>query len=146
MKKGKINTLGFSIVILLLSALLCAMANGYQMADTTLEITDIRGGLGQITVDVANTGDITAEEVAIFTTVTGGLFNNIDIYHQCSGCEICGTTLEPNAIKTESTLEAGVIFGIGPVEISVVASALNADEITTQVNGIVFGPWVIISP
>lgn len=144
MKIKKINKIGFSVALLFLSAMVGATVNGYQLSDTTLEITDIRGGIGEVSVDVTNTGDIAAEEVAIFTAVTGGLFGNIDIYHQCTGCEICGTTLEPNAIKTESTLEAGVIFGIGPIEIMVGATALNAEEVTKEVSGFVFGPLVII--
>ena len=144
MKIKKIDMIGFSVALILLGAMVGATVNGYQLSDTTLEITDIRGGIGEVSVDVTNTGDIAAEEVSIFTAVTGGLFGNIDIYHRCAGCEICGTTLEPNAIKTESTLEAGVIFGIGPIEINVGATALNAEEVTQEISGFVFGPLVII--
>ena len=145
MKIGKIGrkVTGLSLFLMLLITTAGALAGG-SSSETTLEITDIRGGLGSVIVDVTNTGDVTAEKLSIITAVTGGIFNQIDIYHRCSGCDMCGTTLEPNMTKTETTSEAGVIFGVGPIEINVSASASNADEVTQTTNGFVLGPIVII--
>jgi hypothetical protein len=57
---------------------------------------------------------------------------------------MCGTTLEPGMTKTESTREAGLLFGFGNIEIMVTASASNADEVSMTLSGFIFGPFVII--
>jgi hypothetical protein len=46
--------------------------------------------------------------------------------------------------KTESTLEAGVLFGIGPIKVSISASASNAEKVTEEITGFVVGPFVFI--
>lgn len=109
-----------------------------------LEISNIRGGIGKVLIDIKNTGDTVAEDLTSTISVTGGLFNKIDIYHECSGCSDCGTTLDPGAIKTESTGESGFIFGLGRVDVFVSVSATNAGEVTQTLNGIVIGALVIM--
>ena len=115
------------------------------MVDTELEINDIRTLLGGIETDVKNIGGSIAEEISISIYVSGGIFNNIDIQHDCGGCSQCGTTLASDGIKTENSLEAGFIIGLGTVEITVTASASNANEISRTVNGIVIGPFIILT-
>ena len=76
--------------------------------------------------------------------VKGGFLGRIDVIHICCGCCCCGTTLDPGAIKTESTREAGIIFGFGPITITASAAAVNAAEVTSEATGFVIGPIVII--
>lgn len=141
--KNKTKT---TIVIgLLFSLLLIPAISGQETDTTSLEIVNIRGGVGGITVDVENKGDVTANDVWIITTITGGFLGNIGIVHECTGCSACGTTLEPGAIKSENSLEAAFLIGFGPIEIATSAGATNANEISTVTTGFAFGPLVIIN-
>ena len=115
------------------------------LTETELEINDIRSILGGIETDVKNIGDFIAEDITISIYISGGILNNINIQHECGGCGQCGTTLISGSIKTENSLEAGYIFGIGTLEIIVTASASNANEISETVNGLVIGPFIIIN-
>ena len=118
---------------------------GNQNNDTTtLEIADIRGGICKVTADIKNTGSVDAESFKITLSVKGGLFNNIDIYQECSGCGNCGLTIPAGEIKTESTRESGLIIGFGQVAIIVTAEAANADLVTEEATGFVLGPFVLI--
>jgi len=118
---------------------------GEETAETELGIDGVAGHIGAVVVAVTNIGDAVAEDITITISVEGGILGKIDIYHECSGCSQCGTTLDPGAIKTESTLEEGFIIGFGQVEITVTASASNADEVTRTLNGLVIGPFIIIT-
>ena len=118
---------------------------GEEKAESELRIDQVVGTIGTVTVSVTNVGDTVAEDIAITISVEGGILDKIDIYHECSGCSQCGTTLDPGAIKTESTLEEGYIIGFGQVKITVIASASNADEVTKTFNGLVIGPLIIIT-
>ena len=113
--------------------------------DTTLEIVEVKGSLASVVVSVKNVGDVTAEKIAVTTSVTGGLFNNIDLTHACTGCSSCGSTLASGEIKVENTAEAGYLLGIGPIEINVATSASNADEVTGTYTGFIIGPIIIIN-
>lgn len=119
---------------------------GNQNKDnTTFEITDIRGGIFGVTVDIKNTGDVIAENFTITLSVKGGLLNNIDLYHECSGCGSCGKTIPAGGIKSESTREAGLILGFGNIDVIVNAEAENADLVTKEVTGFVIGPFILIN-
>jgi hypothetical protein len=96
-----------------------------QQSPTILDITEVAGGLGKVSVTVKNIGDSTAETITMMISVKGGILGRINITKICSGCDSCGTTIEPNAIKTESTAEAGKIVGFGPVTIMVSAEAFK---------------------
>jgi rhodanese-related sulfurtransferase len=115
-----------------------------SFSDTTLEISDIRSGIGSVIIDIKNVGDATAESINSIITVTGGIFNGINVEHTCSGCSSCGTTLEPDAIKTENSIEAGFILGIGNIDITASAWADNADEVSVSTTGFVIGPFIIL--
>ena len=146
MKKNRLNRRIFGLImgIILLMAFgpICI---GEETTETELGIDEVAGHIGKVVVSVTNVGDSVAEEVAITISVIGGILDKIDIYHECSGCSQCGTTLDPGAIKTESTLEEGLIIGFGQVEITVTASASNADEVTRTLNGLVIGPFIIVT-
>ena len=118
---------------------------GEETGETELEIHGIEGNTGEVVVAVLNVGDTIAENIIITISVEGGILGKIDIHHECVGCSQCGTTLDPGAMKIESTQEEGLIVGFGQVEIIVTASASNANEVTRTLNGLVIGPFIIIT-
>ena len=136
--------IGFSISLIFIISLIPTVY-GESMVDTQLEISDIRSLFGGIETDVKNIGNSIAEDIAVSIYISGGIFNNIDIQHDCGGCSQCGTTLASGSIKTENSLEAGFIIGFGNIEITVTASASNADEISKTVNALVIGPIIIVN-
>jgi hypothetical protein len=141
-KKTNIIVVGIVVTLLFITGIQCISAS--ETEDTELQISSIKGGLLKVSIDIENIGSITAENITSSISVTGGILNKIDVYHECSGCSSCGTTLEPGAIKTESTLESGMIFGLGPITIDITADALNADMVTVSAQGFVIGFLVII--
>ena len=146
MKKNRLKHRIFGVIAgLIVLMAFGSICIGEETTETELEIDGVAGQMGAVVVDVTNVGDTVAEDIAITISVEGGILGKIDIYHECSGCSQCGTTLDPGAIKTESTLEEGFIIGFGQVEITVTASASNADEVTMTLNGLVIGPFIIIT-
>ena len=131
-------------IIVLLFLIYISLVIGKTVSQTELEINDVRGGIFSVEVDVKNIGEVIAEDVAISIFVQGGIFNKIHIFHECSGCTNCGTTLEPGLIKTEKSREGGILVGFGNVEIIVNAGANNADIVTETLQGYVIGPLVIV--
>jgi hypothetical protein len=146
MKNNRLNRRIFGLAVgLMLLMTFGSICMGEETVETELEIDRVEGHIGAVVVAVRNVGDTVAENISITISVEGGVLGKIDIYHECSGCSHCGTILDPDAIKTESTLEEGYIIGFGQVEIIVTASASNADEVTRALNGFVIGPFIIIS-
>jgi hypothetical protein len=111
---------------------------------TTLEISDIRGGIGGVTADIKNSGSVAADNFFITISVTGGILNQIDVLKACGGCGGCGTMIAAGEIKSESTLESDFIIGFGTIDIIVTAEADNADLVSTETNGFVLGPLILI--
>jgi hypothetical protein len=144
MKQNRIKITGLSIVLLFLVAAICTLPACIAVSETELEISSINGGLGKVTADIKNIGNVTAENFTIIISVQGGLFNNINIIQECSGCGDCNTTIDPGEIKIECTKEAGFILGLGFVTVNVSAEADNAVLVTKTANGLVLGPLVII--
>ena len=146
MKKNRLKLRIFGLIAgLILLMTFGPICIGEETTETELEINEVVGHIWAVGVAVSIVGDSVAEDITISILVEGGILGKIDIYHECSGCSQCGSTLDPGAIKTESTLEEGYIIGFGQVEITVTASASNADEITKTLNGIVIGPFIIIT-
>ena len=150
MKKNRLKHRIFGLIAGLIILIIVLMAFGpicigEETAETELEIDEVAGHIGAVVVAVTNVGDTVAEDITITISVEGGILGKIDIYHECIGCSQCGTTLDPGAIKTESTLEEGYIIGFGQVEITITTSASNADEVTRTLNGLVIGPFIIIA-
>ena len=141
-KKTNIIAVGIVVIVLVITGIQCISAR--ETEDTELQISSIKGGLLQVSIDIENIGSVTAENITSSISVTGGILNKINVYHECSGCSSCGTTLEPGAIKTESTREAGIIFGFGPITVDITADALNADMVTASAQGFVIGFFVLI--
>ena len=144
MKKKMNKFFGISIIMMVLFVISPVGLSG-TIESTELKIDNVRGGLGAVTVDVKNIGTETATDITIIMSVKGGIIGNIDILKECSGCSSCGTTLEPNAIKTENTGEEEFIIGFGSIDIYISASASNAEEVTQSLKGLVIGPFVLIN-
>ena len=134
----------FGILAIISILINSSFALGITLTDAQLEIGDVEGGILSVIVNVKNIGNVPAEEVAITTVVTGGIINRINLIHECTGCDICGTTLDPGLTKTENTKEAGILIGFGNINIKVTALAKNAEEVSKDVTGIILGPLVII--
>jgi|SRR6056297_1862516 len=136
----KITKKGLLTMGILLGILLTLPTTISQNTDTTtIEIVNISGGFGGVTVDVENTGDAVANDIWVITTITGGILGNIDLTHECTGCSACGTTLAPGAIKSENSAEAGLLLGFGPIEITTSAGASNANEVSMETSGTLLG-------
>ena len=144
-KKNLRKASNLSIILMLVCIAVSASCTATQLSQTTLDITEVTGGLGKVTMTVKNIGDSTAEDIIIILSVKGGILNRIDIEKICSGCDACGTTIEPNAIKEESTSEAGFIFGFGPITITASAEAANTAKVEKTYTGFVLGPYVIVT-
>ena len=143
MKGKKSSYLGLGLVLALVYMTPILAFSSEE--NTTLQINEVRGGLAGVTVEIENTGDYVATELAVITTIQGGLLNAIDITHNCSGCSVCGSSLDPGAIKTENSREAGALIGIGPIQITTIAYAANAQQVSSECSGFVIGPFVLIN-
>ena len=144
-KKNLRKASGLSIILMLVCIAVGTSCTATQQSQTILDITKVTGGFGKVSVTIKNIGDSTAEKITIMISVKGGILNKIDIEKICSGCEACGTTIEPNAIKTESTSEAGFIIGFGPITITASAEAANTPKVEKTYTGFVLGPYVIVT-
>jgi hypothetical protein len=144
-KKNLRKASGLSIILMLICIAVGTSCTAKQQSPTILDITEVAGGLGKVSVTVKNIGDSTAETITMMISVKGGILGRINITKICSGCDSCGTTIEPNAIKTESTSESGLIIGFGPITIITSADAENAEKVEKTYNGFVFGPFVIVT-
>lgn len=111
---------------------------------TSIEISTIRSGIGSIIVDIENTGVFTATNISTSIIANGGMFSRININHSCTGCTACSSSLSPGETKTESSREAGFIFGVGPLTINVTVNASNADRIMLEKTGFILGPFILI--
>jgi hypothetical protein len=116
-----------------------------QQSPTILDITAVKGGFGSVSVIVKNIGDSTAENITMIISVKGGILGRINMTKICSGFGNCSNSIKPNAIKTESTAEAGKIVGFGPVTIMVSAEASNAERVNKSLNGFALGFLVIVT-
>ncbi|HUS99370.1 MAG TPA: hypothetical protein VMY59_03525 [Candidatus Thermoplasmatota archaeon] len=144
-KKNLQKASSIGLLIMLISIAFAASCTATPLAQTTLEITTMKGGFGKVSVTVKNIGNETAENITMTISVKGGIFGRINIKKICSGCGNCSNSIEPNATKTESTAEAGRIMGFGPVIIAASAQATNAGKVEKTYNGFVLGPMVIVT-
>jgi hypothetical protein len=132
-----------ALIVIGVSVSISAMAN--QQSEPVLEISEVKGGFAQVILTVKNSGDIVADQIVMIINVTGGIAGRIDIAKICAGCGGCSNSLEPNETKTESTIEEDVIFGFGPISITVSVDASNAEKVEQTLSGFVIGPLVLIN-
>lgn len=144
-KKNLRRVSGLIAILMLVCVTVGTTCTATQQSQTTLDITEVTGGFGKVSVTIKNIGDSTAENITIILSVSGGILNKINIEKICSGCDTCGDTIEPNAIKVESTSEAGLILGFGPITITASAEAANTAKVEKTFSGFVLGPFVIVT-
>ena len=144
-KKNLQKASSISLIVILLGIVVAASCTAAPLAQTTLEITAVKGGCCKVSVTVKNIGIETAENITMVISVKGGILGKINITKSCSGCGNCSNSIEPNATKTESTTGAGRIIGFGPVVITTSAEAINAVKVEKTFNGFVLGPLVIVT-
>jgi hypothetical protein len=99
---------------------------GLTIGEPLLDI-DIFGGSG-LSIVVKNIGGVNAKNVNVNVDITGGILGKIGKHLTFSG----DLFLVGEIINVKSLL-----FGLGPIEITVTASASNADTISKTVNGII---------
>jgi hypothetical protein len=139
----KISSIG--LIIMLLGIVFAASCTATPLAETTLDLTAMKGGFGKVSATVKNIGNETAENITMTISVKGGFLGRINLTKTCSGCGNCSNSIEPNATKTESTAAAGRIIGFGPVVITASAEATNAAKVEKTYNGFVLGVLVIVT-
>ena len=113
--------------------ILATLAELAQEPRPVLKIISITGGFG-VTSQVSNIGDVNASDIEIHLLITGGLFGliNVSTLHQ--------TPLLPPDDSIEITNR---LFRIGKIDITVSASASNADQTIKHASGFLLGPFVL---
>jgi hypothetical protein len=90
-----------------------------------------------LSIVVKNIGGANAKNVNVNVDITGGILGKIDKHLTFTyDLFLFGEALD---------IEIPVMFGLGPIEIAVTASASNADTISKTVNGIILLFYVILT-
>ena len=141
-KKTYKKIIAISILLLITHTIVIPTSAEQQTIGPQLEITAINGGLGKICIQIQNTGDEIAEEIVSTIHVTGGLFNQINVYKECSGCGQCNTSLPPGEIKTECIDQ--FLLGIGSIHIIATVNASEVPTVEETASGFIIGPFVLL--
>jgi len=110
------------------------------IGQTVLDILDIKGGLGSISFKILNNGNYRADNITYNIDITGGLFQGINFNFESDG----SIQIQPDNNIIIDTKNQDLIFGIGPISISIKTWANNADEIIIQKQGFILGIFIII--
>ncbi len=97
--------------------------------EPALTIDEIKGGLG-VSVSISNVGNAPAEDVSWSIDITGGFL-------------LTGSNTEGSlslGVGSSKTVKSSFIFGLGRVSI-----VTTFDDITKTANGLVIGPFVILT-
>lgn len=137
------RNLGIGVALVLLVATVIPVTVGMKgTVGPEIEISAIQGGFGKVCIEIQNIGDTVAEDVVSTISVTGGIFNRINVFQECSGCGQCNTSIPPGGMKQECTNQ--FIFGIGSIDIVATANATGLATVEETATGFVIGPFVII--
>ena len=98
--------------------------------DPDLEISNIKGGFGKVTADITNNDDSVIDDINCMITINGGILNQINVES-----EITINSLDSGETMTIRT--DGFIFGLGSVEIKVIAECDEVGEISKVETGFV---------
>jgi len=100
-----------------------------------IEIIEVFGGIG-ISATITNTGDAPATDVNWTITVTGGIFDrvNVEVTDIIASLEV----------DDEVTITTGVFFGLGPIEVTVEARCTEGSSDEKMTEGTIFIFWTQI--
>lgn len=101
-----------------------------------LDIIKVKGGIGKVNATIKNIGMLDAVDVTCNITVTGGFFGLINKFAE--------ETFETLPVDEEKSMSVSSIFGIGKIDILVVASSPSANTTSASLQGFALGPIVLI--
>lgn len=102
--------------------------------NTALSILDIQGPVG-INAEIKNIGEAPAENLAWSIHVTGGILKKVDKTAQGTIAEV--------AINAAETIQLGMFFGLGKIQITISAQADNAVAVSATKSAVLLGPLVV---
>ena len=119
----------------------CSFGVAYESDDTSyfeplgggdpiLDIIDIKGGLG-VSADITNIGTANATNVTWTITVTGGILDFIN--------KSKSDVLPSLAVDATETVKSGILFGFGPIVVTVTVECNEGSSDIENANG-----WQII--
>lgn len=111
-----------------------AIIEGTGTTWTELSIAVPTGPIG-VSTGINNIGENPAENVVYSLAVTGGILGRVNV-------SVPGT-VATLAVGAEEEVSSGIFFGFGPIDIVIIASADNADEVTATFSGFLLGFLVI---
>lgn len=105
--------------------------------DATNLVIDYQPGLLRSKIIITNAGSTMAYDVDSSAHITGGIFNQINETNSMGYGELpAGESIE---------LVISGLIGLGPVTISIIARATNAEEVSTELNGFAFFIFLFVS-
>jgi hypothetical protein len=112
--------------------ILATLAEMASQPRPVLEIISISGGLG-ITTEVHNRGSVNATDAEVTVNLNGGLFGFIDVSSK---------TTQQILLPDDVMQGTARVFRIGPIDITVTATASNANQVLKRGTGFLLGPFV----
>lgn len=98
------------------------------------EIVEVKGGIGQLTVVVENTGEDPVDDVILIISMDGGVFGTIDVTETSTI-----DTLNVDDTTTETIGASNPFIGFGNVKLSVYVQYAK----TWTGTAFVFGPFIV---
>lgn len=95
--------------------------------DATTLVIDRQPGLLQPKFQIKNAGSAPAYDVEVSARITGGMLNRINASYTVTAAEL--------SADDSLVLAVGPLFGFGPITMTIVARATNAEDVSTEVSG-----------
>jgi hypothetical protein len=108
----------------------------YGLEETFLQVTSTPGVISSY--KIRNIGNVTAWDVEISLSIKGGIFGRINK----TDVKTIGSLLVDQEVLI--SISPGMVFGFGPIEITLKIHGANVREISTTANGIIIFFFIII--
>lgn len=102
--------------------------------NAVLTIGTIQGPIG-IESEIINSGQVPAKTIDWTIHVTGGIFKKVD--------KTANDIITELAVDASETINLGMFFGLGKIQITITAVAENAEEVTVTKTATILGPIII---
>jgi hypothetical protein len=102
----------------------------FYITIVAIEIIDIKGGLG-VSAEIENIAEIDVTDINWSISVTGGFFGMVN--------KTTSDTITEILAGETARVRSGLLFGIGPLEITV-----TVDFLTKDASGFIIGPFVLV--